>query len=197
MCKGEITALEIMSSSVTADIVEGQIDTASGLLRWIEAEADKTRRAISVSPLLIALTYILGSIIKKFESKGTYNFDQLHAGYASSKLLEVHQAIRMMISHSRQAGLYVRIPCNRLFAKVEGQGKELEKIATALYLVDENWQSVISEAASAKIALAQKEALNRSDQTIELFDSTEDPSHYPSEDAIRRQLNRAATLDTH
>lgn len=184
-----------MSSTITADVVEGQIDTASGLLRWIEAEADKTRRAISISPLLVLLALILRSIIRKVESEGIENFDPLHAGYASSKFREVHQAIRMMIARSHFAGLYSRIPCGQLFALVDSQGTHLEKIADILYSIDEKWQAKVSEVASEKIAMSRKLALATPDEPVELFDSPEDPSTSPSEDAIRRQFHRAANLD--
>ena len=186
-----------MSPTITADVVEGQIDTASGLLRWIEAEADKTRRAISVTPLLYLLAYILGSIVKKVENEGIENFDPLHAGYASSKLREVHEAIHMMISRSQHAGLYSRFPCSVAFTRIEGQRKHLEKIASALYLIDEKWQSTVSEAASGKIAIARKMAVANPDGLIDLFDTSDEPSNSPSENAIRSQFRRAATLDKH
>lgn len=184
-----------MSSTITADVVEGQIDTASGLLRWIEAEADKTRRAISITPLLCALAYILGSIIKKLETEGVENFDPLHAGYASSKFREVHEAIRVMISRGHYAGLYARIPCRTLFAKIEAQSNHLDRIASALCLIDEKWQSTISRVATEKINLAHRMASATPEETIELFDTPEDPSSSPSENAIRSQFHRAATLD--
>lgn len=186
-----------MSSTITADVVEGQIDTASGLLRWIEAEADKTRRAISITPLLCALAYILGSIIKRVETEGIDNFDPVHAGYASAKFREVHDAIRMTISRSHYAGLYTRIPCSKLFSKIESQGKQLDKIASALSLIDEKWQSTVSQAATEKIAMARKMAFATPDEPIDLFDAPDDPSTMPSEDAIRAQFHRAANLDRH
>lgn len=183
-----------MSTTITADVVQGQIDTANGLLRWIEAESDKTRRAISVTPLLLLLTSILSSIIKKVEKGGIENFDDLHAGYASHKLREISNLIHDVISHSHNDGLYLRIPCTFMFKKLDGQGKHLAKLADHLHAIDEEWQLTVSTAASNKIDLARKMAFAASDTSIDLFDAPEDSASTPTESAIREQFHRTATL---
>jgi hypothetical protein len=183
-----------MTTAINADVFQGQIDTASGLLRWVEAEADKTRRAITISPLLGILSCLLSSIIRKAEAGGVESFDPLHAGYASEKFREVCDGIRVLISRSQNAGFYTRFPCHRFLVRIERQGKHFGEIASALSVVDEQWQRTVSEAASKKIAMARTMAIEMSDQPIDLFDVPEDPSAYPPENAIRAQFHRAVNL---
>ena len=183
-----------MTTAINTDVFQGQIDTASGLLHWVEAEADKTRRAITISPLLGVLSYLLSSIIRQVEAGGVENFDSLHAGYASAKFREVSDGIRVMICRSQKAGIYDRFSCHTLFARIERQGKHFGEIASALSVVDEQWQHTVSQAADEAIALARTMVAEAPDQPIDLFDAPEDPSSSPSENAIRAQLHRAIHL---
>ena len=180
-----------MRSEVTVDVVEGQILTASGLLQWIEAEADKTRRAIGVSPLLGALTYLLGSIIRKIEQIGIDQFDPEHAGFAASKFIEVSESVRVMIAHSETNGLYDRFPLRRILKRIQIQGKQLKSMATTLQLLDEKWQSKIAQAAQERIELSRQIAIVTPEEPIILFDSPDDSSEGPSEEAIKAQFHRA------
>jgi hypothetical protein len=183
-----------MRSEITADVVEGQIVTATGLLQWIQAEAEKTRRASGVAPLLGVLTILLGSIISTMRKKGIENFDPEHAGYAAAKLWEVSEAIRVLIAGSDISGLYDRFPSSRLLKKVQSQGRDLSKIANALNLIDEKWQITVAQAAKERISLARQIALSTPEESIELFDEVDESCEGPSEEAVRAQFHRTAGL---
>lgn len=183
-----------MHNAITTDIVEGQIHTAEGLLQWIQAEAEKTRAAFSVSPLLLVARILLGSIINKVESAGVNNFDPEHAGFAASKFIEVSEAIRVMIARSEVSGLYDRLPSRVLFRTVQRQGKKLAEIANALRVIDETWQATVTQSAQKSIDKARQLALAAAEEPIQLFDAQEELHDSPTEDAIRAHFHRTADL---
>jgi hypothetical protein len=181
-----------MHNEITTDIVEGQIQTAEGLLQWIQAEVEMTRAAFSVSPLLLIVNYLLGSIVKKVEGTGVDSFDPEHAGYAASKFMEVSEAIRVMIARSEVSGLYDRLPSCRLFKRVQKHGKKFSDIATALRVIDDAWQATTTQAAQKSIEKARQFALSISEEPVQLFDAQEDLHDSPTDDAIRAQFQRTS-----
>lgn len=183
-----------MRSEITADIVEGQIQTAEGLLQWIQAEANMTRRAFSVTQPLLFLAFLLSTIIKTMQKIGVDQFDPEHSGYTASKFIEVSEAIRLAIARSDASGLYNRFPCGRLFEKILAQGKTLADMAGTLQNIDEEWQAMIEMAAQKQISQAKKVALTVPEESIELFDSPRESSDSPSEHATRSQFHRAVNL---
>lgn len=183
-----------MDNEITADIVEGQIQTAEGLLQWIQAEAERTRAAFSMFPLLLFVRYLLGSIIKQIERSGVDNFDPEHAGHAAAKLKEVSEAIRVMIARSAMSGLYDRLPSRTSFKRVQRYGVKLSDIANALRVIDEAWQATTTQAAQKSIEKARQLALSIPEEPIQLFDAPEELHDSPTESAIRAQLHRTASL---
>lgn len=177
---------------VSADVVEGQIATATGALQWLQAQAEKTRRATAISPLVIFITYVLGLVLRKIEKEGVSRFDPEYAGEAADKFLEVSNMIQRLIARSDQTGLFDHFPSNLWFPKLQQQGKELFRLVAPLRAIDERWQAAIAEAAQEQIdkyrkapTIAPTEA-----EEVEVFTSTQESCHSPSEEATRAHLRR-------
>ena len=180
-----------MISMVAVGVIEGQIATASGVLEWLQAKAERARKAYAISPLLLFATYLLGSVISNVKKGGVDQFDPEHAGFAADNVLEVSQKIRTLIALSEQAGFYGQFPASIWFRKMEQQGKELDKLAEALRLVDEKWQVSVSKAARAKIDRSRLAADLAPEEPIEVVEQKDDSLESPSEEAIRSHLHRS------
>lgn len=183
-----------MNNEITTDIVEGQIQTAEGLLQWLQAEAEMTKRALAMYPLLMGLSYILGSIVKTVGKIGIDRFDPEHAGYTASKFIEVSKAIRVVVAGSDICGFYHRFPLGKPFKRVQAQGKTLAQMAITLQGIDEQWQATVEQAAKKQIMRAQELAFSAPMESVELFDCQQESFYGPSEDSIRAQFHRTANL---
>lgn len=183
-----------MHSEMTMDAVEGQIVTATGLLQWTIAETEKARWAWSVSPLLIALAYLLGSLIRKIEREGIEHFDPEHAGFAAEKFREITEHISEMVAHSDAVGLCDHFPSKTLLRRIQLQGDKFSKLASLLIDIDIQWQAKVAQAAQTQIELARQAALSIPEEATELFEETQDVSESPSAEALRAHLKRTLSL---
>ena len=181
------------SSELTADVLQAQVATAGGLLRWLQARAKLASAFWRAAILLSLTTLLIGYIVRRVKKNGVENLDPEGAGPLADAFRNLSSRIRQLTALGDTSGLADYFGCRRSYRSLRRSARECAGLATQFDVVSEQWDSTAPRAARARIHGLREAALTLNEESAV---SVQDLHAQigPSDDATRAQLARTVVF---